>query len=116
MTGVNVPAAFIFFTVIAMLVSGFVDNVPFLLVMLPVVEKVATSMGVPVPLFLFGLLAGTCMGGNLTPVGASANLVTLGILRKRGHIVSFREYLAVGIPVTLVTTFCSALFIWFVWR
>jgi len=115
-TGLNVVAAYIFFTAIAMLVSGFIDNVPFMLIMLPVVQKVAESINVPVSLFLFGLLCGVCMGGNLTPIGASANVVTLGILRKQGHVVSFREYLKIGVPVTIISTACSAWFVWLVWR
>jgi len=115
MSGSSVLVAFVFLTLLAMVISGFVDNVPFLLVMLPVVQKVAGQMGVAVPLLMFGLLVGTCMGGNLTPIGASANVVTLGILKKRGHTVSFREYSRLGIPVTMVSTVVGAVFVWIVW-
>ncbi|OGV83650.1 MAG: hypothetical protein A2340_15750 [Lentisphaerae bacterium RIFOXYB12_FULL_60_10] len=116
MAGSRIWVAFVLLVLVSMVLSGFVDNVPFLLVMLPVVQKVAVQMGVPVPLLMFGLLAGTCMGGNLTPIGASANVVTLGILRREGHVVSFREYLRIGIPVTLVSTAVTAGFVWWIWH
>jgi len=115
-TGTNIIFAYVFFVFIAMVISGFVDNVPFLLVMLPVVSKVAATMAVPAELFVFGLLCGTCMGGNLTPIGASANVVTMGMLRKRGYVVSFKEYMLIGVPITLASTICSAAFIWCIWK
>lgn len=75
--------AFVMVVLFSVVISGFVDNVPFLLVMIPVVQKVCGQMQAPVPLLMFGLLVGSCLGGNLTPIGASANVVTLGILRKQ---------------------------------
>jgi len=77
--GSNAALAFTVIVLFSVLVSGFVDNVPFLLVMIPVAQKVADQIGAPVPLLMFGLLIGACLGGNLTPIGASANVVTLGI-------------------------------------
>jgi Na+/H+ antiporter NhaD/arsenite permease-like protein len=65
---------------------------------------------------MFALLIGSCMGGNLTPFGASANVVAVGILRKQNIKMNFAEWLKVGVPFTLLTTAASAVFIWFVWR
>lgn len=113
--GTNVLFAFLLIVIIAVLISGFVDNVPFLLVMIPVVQEVAQRVHAPLPLLMFGLLIGTCLGGNLTPIGASANMVTLGILKKRGHIVRFREFMSIGIPFTLTATIPACLFVWWVW-
>jgi len=107
--------AFAAIVLLAVIVSGFVDNVPFLLVMIPVVEKVATLMGAPVPLLMFGLLIGACLGGNLTPIGASANVVTLGILKKQGYTVTFREFMAVGVPFTAAAVLSAGIFTWIVW-
>ncbi len=115
LTGNRVALAFVVIVLFSVIVSGFVDNVPFLLAMIPVVQKVAGQMGTPVPLLMFGLLIGACLGGNLTPIGASANVVALGLLRKRGHLVSFREWLGISIPFTVAAVLAACLFVWFVW-
>ena len=56
-----------------------------------------------------------CLGGNLTPIGASANVVTLGILKKHGHTVSFRQFMGVGIPFTVATVLSACAFAWWTW-
>jgi Na+/H+ antiporter NhaD/arsenite permease-like protein len=113
--GSNVALAFTVIVLFAVLVSGFVDNVPFLLVMIPVAQKVAGQIGAPVPLLMFGLLIGACLGGNLTPIGASANVVTLGILKKRGYQVGFKEFMRIGIPFTVAAVVSACALVWWVW-
>jgi Na+/H+ antiporter NhaD/arsenite permease-like protein len=113
--GGNVVLAFAMIVVFSVVVSGFVDNVPFLLVMIPVAQKVADQIHAPVPLLMFGLLIGACLGGNLTPIGASANVVTLGILKKRGYTVTFREFMGIGIPFTVAAVLSACAFVWWVW-
>ncbi|MCC7300536.1 MAG: anion permease [Verrucomicrobia bacterium] len=113
--GSNAALAFTVIVLFSVLVSGFVDNVPFLLVMIPVAQKVADQIGAPVPLLMFGLLIGACLGGNLTPIGASANVVTLGILKKRGYHVGFKEFMRIGIPFTVVAVLSACAFVWWVW-
>ena len=54
-------------------------------------------------------------GGNLTPYGASANVVAMGIVQKEGHPMSFGSWLKLGAPFTLLTTGAAAAFLWFVW-
>jgi Na+/H+ antiporter NhaD/arsenite permease-like protein len=83
--------------------------------MIPVVQKVANHMNAPVPLLMFGLLIGACLGGNLTPIGASANVVTLGILKKQGYRVSFGEFMGIGIPFTLAAVTTACVFVWWIW-
>jgi Na+/H+ antiporter NhaD/arsenite permease-like protein len=107
--------AYLLIVGLAVLVSAFVDNVPFLLAMIPVTQSVATRLGVEVPLLLFGLLVGACLGGNITPIGASANIVAMGMLRKSGYQVSFREFMAVGIPFTLAAVVVASVFVWMIW-
>jgi Na+/H+ antiporter NhaD/arsenite permease-like protein len=116
-TGVHdsLPLAFLLIVLLSVVISGFVDNVPFLLAMIPVAHKVAIHMDAPVPLLMFGLLIGACLGGNLTPIGASANVVTLGILKKQGHVVSFGTFAAIGGPFTLAAVLASSLFVWWIW-
>ena len=113
--GGSVALAFTVIVVFSVIVSGFVDNVPFLLVMIPVAQKVADQIHAPVPLLMFGLLIGACLGGNLTPIGASANVVTLGILKKRGYTVSFREFMGMGIPFTAAAVLSACAFVWWIW-
>jgi Na+/H+ antiporter NhaD/arsenite permease-like protein len=113
--GGHVAQAFTMIVVFSVIVSGFVDNVPFLLVMIPVVQKVADQIHAPVPLLMFGLLIGACLGGNLTPIGASANVVTLGMLKKRGYTVSFREFMGIGIPFTVAAVLSACGFVWWIW-
>lgn len=113
--GTNLFQAFLLINLTAMLVSAVVDNVPFLLAMIPVTQKVADYLQVPVPLLLFGLLIGACLGGNITPVGASANLVAVGLLKKRGHVVGFGEFMAVGLPFTLAAVLAASVFVWWIW-
>lgn len=113
--GGNVLFSFIMIVTVAMVFSGFVDNVPFLLAMIPVTQKMADTMAIPVPLLMFGLLIGACLGGNLTPIGASANVVAVGMLKKNGHIVSFGEFMRIGVPYTLAAVTASSIFVWLVW-
>ena len=113
--GGNAALAFTMIVLFSVIVSGFVDNVPFLLVMIPVAQKVAEQIHAPVPLLMFGLLIGACLGGNLTPIGASANVVTLGILRKRGYTVTFRDFMGIGIPFTIAAVAAACAFVWWVW-
>ncbi len=113
--GSNLLMAFLAIVLLAVIVSGFVDNVPFLLVMIPVAQKVGDTLHAPGPLLLFGLLIGACLGGNLTPIGASANIVTLGILRKQGHAVSFGQFMRIGIPFTVAAVLGGCMLVWWVW-
>jgi Na+/H+ antiporter NhaD/arsenite permease-like protein len=116
LVGGNVFLGFFLIVAVSTLISGFVDNVPYIIVMLPVAADMAAGLGLRQELYMFALLVGSCMGGNLTPFGASANVVSIGILRKQGRECSFPQWLKIGLPFTLLTTAASAVFIWFVWR
>jgi Na+/H+ antiporter NhaD/arsenite permease-like protein len=113
--GDNLLEAFVVIVVASVLISAFVDNVPYLLAMIPVTQKLADTMGAPVPVLMFGLLIGSCLGGNITPIGASANIVAVGMLKKRGHVVGFPEFMRVGVPFTLAAVVAATLFTWLVW-
>jgi Na+/H+ antiporter NhaD/arsenite permease-like protein len=107
--------AFLLIVGLSVALSAFVDNVPFLLAMIPVAQKVADGMGAPVPLLLFGLLIGACLGGNITPIGASANVVVVGLLRKEGQVVTFREFMGVGVPFTAAAVTAACALVWCLW-
>lgn len=77
---------FIIYTVItfgSVFLSSFIDNIPYVATMLPVVSQIATTANAPIYLLYFGLLSGATLGGNLTPIGASANITTIAILKKK---------------------------------
>lgn len=111
----NKLAGFILILVFSVLISGFVDNVPYIIVMLPVAGELAQNMGIQKELFMFALLVGSCLGGNLTPFGASANVVAMGILKKEEHPITFEGFLKIGAPFTIITTAAAAGLLWFLW-
>lgn len=114
-TNGNKIAGFILILLFSILISGFVDNVPYIIVMLPVAGLLAESMNVSKELYMFALLIGSCLGGNLTPFGASANVVSMGILKKEGYPVSFGGFLKIGAPFTILTTAAAAVILYLVW-
>ncbi len=114
-TGGSKFAGFVLILVFSILISGFVDNVPYIIVMLPVAGSLATGLGIQKELFMFALLIGSCLGGNLTPFGASANVVAMGILKKEGHPITFPDFLKISAPFTILTTAAAALTLWLVW-
>lgn len=99
----------------SVLFSAFIDNIPYTATMLPVVQGIAVAMGIEPYLLYFGLLAGATLGGNLTPIGASANITGIGILRKAGYEVKTSDFLKIGIPFSLVAVLSGYLLIWLIW-
>ncbi len=109
---------FLLFTVIvwsSVLISAFVDNIPYVATMLPVISQLSAALGIEPYVLFFGLLTGATLGGNITPIGASANITGIGILKKNGYDVSFKEFMKIGLPFALTAVLCGYLFIWFVW-
>ena len=109
---------FLLYTLIvfaSVLLSAFIDNIPYVATMLPVVEGIAAMMGVAPYVFYFGLLTGATLGGNLTPIGASANIAAIGILRKNGETVRLKDFLRIGVPFTLSAVLAGYVYIWIVW-
>ncbi len=109
---------FLLYTLIvfaSVLLSAFIDNIPYVATMLPVVATMSNSMGVAPYVFYFGLLVGATLGGNLTPIGASANIAAIGILRKNGETVRTSDFLRIGIPFTLAAVLSGYAFIWLFW-
>lgn len=99
----------------SVLFSAFIDNIPYIATMLPVTSGIAQLMQVDPTILYFGLLAGATLGGNLTPIGASANITALGILRKEGHEVSTKEFMKISVPFTLAAVLSGYVLIWLIW-
>ena len=109
---------FLLYTIVvwgSVLISAFVDNIPYVATMLPVLTAVTATLGIEPYLLYFGLLSGATLGGNITPIGASANIAAVGMLRKEGYQVSFAEFMRIGVPYTLVAVMTGYLYFWFIW-
>ena len=92
--------------------SAFIDNIPYTAAMLPVMAGAAGTMGIDQTVLCFGLLVGATLGGNLTPVGASANITATAILEKEGYLVSPKEFMRIGVPFTLVAVLSGYVLVW----
>ena len=95
-------------------VSGIIDNVPYVATMTPIVSEVAASLpdGTDPNVLWWALALGADFGGNLTAVGASANVVMLGIAKRSGNPISFWEFTRKGFVVTVMSAALSALYLW----
>jgi len=113
--GRNIFVGYTLIVFISVVLSAFVDNVPFLAAMLPVAISMSDKLQINPSLFLFGLLIGASLGGNITPIGASANIVACGLLKKEGFTVGFKDFAKIGFPFTMAAVGAAYLFVWFVW-
>ncbi|MEE9585122.1 MAG: SLC13 family permease, partial [Candidatus Brocadiales bacterium] len=115
-TGDSLFGAFFMIVFLSVVFSAFIDNVPYLLAMIPVSQHLGQDIHNSPMLLLFGLLVGACLGGNITPVGAAANIVGVGLLKKRNVQVSFLGFVKIGLPFTIVAVVTSSIFLWVVWK
>ena len=106
---------FVLYTVIvwaSVLISAFIDNIPYVATMLPVITGLAAALGIDPTVLYFGLLSGATLGGNCTPIGASANITGIGILRKEGYEVKNKDFFRIGIPFTLAAIIPAYIYLW----
>ncbi len=106
---------FVLYTVIvwaSVLISAFIDNIPYVATMIPVIGGLATQLGVDPTVLYFGLLSGATLGGNCTPIGASANITGIGILRKEGYTVKNSDFFKIGIPFTFAAIIPAYIYLW----
>ncbi len=104
----------------SVLISAFIDNIPYVATMIPVIAGIAAQMApalgvdpatAAIPLY-FGLLSGATLGGNCTPIGASANITAIGILRKEGYEVKNSDFFKIGVPFTFAAIVPAYIYIW----
>ncbi len=121
--GRGANGVFVVYTMIvwvSVLLSAFIDNIPYTATMLPVVAVIAADLSVvdgldvDPKLLYYGLLCGATLGGNLTPVGASANIAGLGILRKEGYSVGAKEFMKYSVLFTLSAVIAGYVLIWLI--
>lgn len=101
-TGIKDPAIYLaVFVWASVALSSFIDNVPYTVIMIPVCTSVAQTLGMsPFPLY-FAMLVGTGIGGNLTPIGATANVLACGMLEKRGYKIDLVKWMAIAVPFSI---------------
>lgn len=115
-SGLNDPAGLLaLLTWLSVALSSFMDNVPYTILMIPVCQSLAASVGIAAWPLLYGMLIGTGIGGNITPVGATANVFACGVLEKQGIKVVLKEYLKISIPFSLAAVLTAHLLLWVIW-
>ncbi|MDI3326949.1 MAG: ArsB/NhaD family transporter [Alicyclobacillaceae bacterium] len=111
-TGGDVAAASVLVLWMSAVASAFVDNIPFVATMIPLIQEMG-AMGLSnlEPLW-WSLALGACLGGNGTLIGASANVIVAGMAAREGHGLSFVKFLAVGFPLMILSIIISNLYIY----
>ena len=112
-------SVFVVYTIIvwmSVILSAFIDNIPYTATMLSIVPVIAQGVGIEPTLLYYGLLCGATLGGNLTPIGASANIAGIGILRKEGHEVKSTTFMKYGVPFTLAAVITGYIMLWLIWK
>jgi Na+/H+ antiporter NhaD/arsenite permease-like protein len=107
----TVLAASLLVLVAAGVLSGLIDNIPFVAVSIPVMHEVIPALPADGAAIWWALALGACLGGNATPVGASANVTVLGVAERGGTHITFREFLQLGVPVTAVSLAVSGVWL-----
>jgi len=113
-TGGNILLATMLILVVSTLASGLIDNVPYAATMTPIVDHLASTMPGPThhDVLWWSLALGGDLGGNMTAVGSTANIVMIGIALRSGNTISFWEFTRKGVMATAVTTVVCAVYLW----
>jgi Na+/H+ antiporter NhaD/arsenite permease-like protein len=114
-TGGNLLGGSMLLLGVSGVLSGLVDNIPYVATMSPVVEELVTTArpgGADPAVLWWSLALGSDLGGNATAVGASANVVVLGIAERSGHRISFWRFTRYGLIVTVLTIGLSVPYVW----
>ncbi len=101
-SGSSLVAATLLIFWVSALISAIVDNIPFVTIMVPVIVHLSQATGGTLSTFAWSLSLGACIGGNATPIGASANVVGIAVAEKTGHRVTWKRFLNYSIPPTLI--------------
>ncbi len=119
LTGGNILSTGILILWLSAIASSFVDNIPFVATMIPLIQDMGRLGGINDLDFLWWSLSlGACLGGNGTIIGASANLIVIGMAEKRGETISFMSFLKVGFPLMLISIILATAYLlfWYVFH
>lgn len=109
-TGGNMMITMMAILWIAAIVSAFLDNIPFVATLIPLIITIGKT-GMDITPLWWALSLGACLGGNGTLIGASANVVLSGISNKAGHKITFASYFKVGFPMMILSIIISSIFL-----
>ena len=101
-TGSHILLTAVLLIWVAALLSAIVDNVPFVVAMIPILKSLGAE-GLPVEPLWWALALGAGFGGNGTPVGASSNMLAMALSKRAGQPITFRTWVRCGVPVTIVS-------------
>ncbi len=112
MSGGSIVAAILIILWVSAIASAIVDNIPFTATMLPIVAYLTEVIpGAETGILWWALALGACLGGNGTMIGASANVVTVGMAERAGYHISFMHYMKIAFPPMLITIVLSSIWL-----
>ena len=95
------------------ILSGIIDNIPYTATMAPMIAEITSTNGMDFAYPLWWALSlGACLGGNMTIIGAAANVIVSETSAAAGHVIKFMEYLKYGVVVTLISLALSSAYVW----
>lgn len=110
LTGDNLLLTGIIILWFSAIVSAFLDNIPFVATLIPLIKTMGAA-GINITPLWWAVSLGACLGGNGTLIGASANVVAAGIAEKHGHTLSFKRFFITGFPLMIVSIILSTIYL-----
>ncbi|KZL89839.1 SLC13 family permease [Clostridium magnum] len=99
---------------VSAIASAFVDNIPFVATMIPMIKDMGELSGMNLTPLWWALSLGACLGGNGTIIGASANVIAIGMAKERGHKITFKSYFKLAFPMTILTVAISTIYLYLI--
>lgn len=117
LTGGNLTFASLLILWVSGIASGTIDNIPYVATMIPLIQNMAEGLGYSansphINALWWSLSLGACLGGNMTLIGASANVIVAGLAEREGHKFTYMEFLKIGAPLTIVALIISTIYIY----
>ena len=109
--GSNILIAMLMLMWIGGLLSAVIDNIPITLTLIPVVKDLSALTGLNITPLWWALLYGVVLGGNFTPLASPCGITMLGIAKKEGYEISFKEFVKVGAPLAILQIFISFIYV-----
>ncbi len=111
--GSNLVIAMLMLIWIGGLLSAVIDNIPVTLTLIPVVKDLSVLTGLNITPLWWALLYGVVLGGNFSPLASPCGIIMLGIAKKEGYDISFKEFVKIGAPLAILQIFISFIYVIF---